>query len=435
MHSVHAGLSIVATLKPGSFSTVDTILKQWDIDYRQKNQSFFKQSKSTLFATGVIVTSQNYHGEILPDTLLLLTSFHGPLKYHVNELTDYGARELQNLFKNCLNFPDDGLNDTSALKKFLIKHRKPDTFYTGMQHITCTDIEREESLRKEIADFIDDNNSFPCLGAQQIRDRIQTYIRSKKDLQWAERPLKKPIMNYVILYGAAVGYSILLLTMIVSLILGVRYNLLFLIISSPLLLLVAVIIRFKFDQKLEDPIAEKPANERLKELCRSQNHPVINELTVAGPLKKGWGRKWVLIIILRLISSIRFHLSIATIATARWIATDNGKRLVFISNFANRSDSYVRDFVDSGKSARKINIIFSHGTGYPKTEGFTKEGASSNPEGFMNVFHHNQHVTQFWYSPYLNLSVDNINNNRKIRMGLFGDLRKTGEIQQWLSLL
>ena len=45
-----------------------------------------------------------------------------------------------------------------------------------------------------------------------------------------------------------------------------------------------------------------------------------------------------------------------------------------------------------------------------------------------------QIVTQVWYSAYEDLTVDNINNNHKIRVGLFGDLNADEE-KKWLNLL
>ena len=43
-------------------------------------------------------------------------------------------------------------------------------------------------------------------------------------------------------------------------------------------------------------------------------------------------------------------------------------------------------------------------------------------------------MTQVWYSAYPGLSVENINNNTRIRLGLIGPLTG-GRAEQWLALL
>ena len=125
---------------------------------------------------------------------------------------------------------------------------------------------------------------------------------------------------------------------------------------------------------------------------------------------------------------------IPTVATARWLTIDGGRRLVFISNFSNLSEGYVRDFIDSTKRGSRINIIFGQGNGYPATKWVFGLGALDNPNGFMNLLYSMQVTTQFWYWPYKHLSTDTININRKIRLGLFAEQTEQ-ETSDWLQLL
>ncbi len=54
--------------------------------------------------------------------------------------------------------------------------------------------------------------------------------------------------------------------------------------------------------------------------------------------------------------------------------------------------------------------------------------------GFKTWTRRNQLVTQVWYSAYRDLSVENINNNTRIRLGLMEPL--TGKrARDWLALL
>jgi hypothetical protein len=61
-------------------------------------------------------------------------------------------------------------------------------------------------------------------------------------------------------------------------------------------------------------------------------------------------------------------------------------------------------------------------------------GALTNPDAFLNDVHLYQQKTQLWYWPYMNLSVDNINVNRKIRLGLYQKFATPKETADWLKL-
>jgi len=125
---------------------------------------------------------------------------------------------------------------------------------------------------------------------------------------------------------------------------------------------------------------------------------------------------------------------IPTVATARWIAADKGRRLIFISNYTNAAEGYVRDFIDTEAGAKNINLSFGFGRGYPKTRWIMKEGAITDPNAFGYVVTANQRRTAFWYGRYNDISIDNITINRKIREGLFGP-KNESEAQTWLHLL
>jgi hypothetical protein len=156
-------------------------------------------------------------------------------------------------------------------------------------------------------------------------------------------------------------------------------------------------------------------------------------MSVSGALKKGALRPLFFKIALKAVIMVRGYMSIPTVLTARWISIDNGKRLIFLSNFMNRSESYVRDFIDNKSSARTINLIFGQGYGYPVTKWIMNDGAIDNPNAFINEVMSNHHITDFWYCPYQQLSIDNININRKISRGLFANFSDEQTIN-WLQL-
>ena len=77
------------------------------------------------------------------------------------------------------------------------------------------------------------------------------------------------------------------------------------------------------------------------------------------------------------------------------------------------------DFID--KIAWGLNITFSNGVDYPKTNWLVLDGAR-NEQVFkrFNLMH--QLTSPFWYAGYQGLTALNIENNERIRAGLYGPL-------------
>lgn len=434
MHTVHAGLSIVAVLKEGRIKETKDFLLELNKNPGNNSLMPCTKIKSALFVSGVVIPAQDYNGETLPATVLLLTSFSGPLKIHLNELIQFGGAGLRELFQHSIDFPSGGLQSDGELKAFLKKHRQADAFYTGMQCITCTDVGREEGLRKEINDFIDRHVMVADMPPAQIYQTIQRHIRSLPDFAWAQEEVSKTLADCYQQYKKLPLLIVKIFGPIIFLFIINKWIAISAVFCILLFIIIILIIYCKAEIN-DEQVARKPEDSRVRKMALTQNHAVMNELTASGSLKKGWVRRLIYKAVIKTVGPVLGCINVPTIATARWMAVDKGKRLVFISNFANQAESYVRDFIDSPGSAGKINLLFGLGAGYPKTKWLYWDGATKDPDGFMNVFQRNQQVTQFWYWPYQNLSVDNININRKIRVGLFADFSTDEKILNWLSLL
>lgn len=446
MHSVHAGYSFIAKLKPDKIEVARNYLKELNKDPGNNSKIPFSKSQTIHFVTIVIIPEQDYHGESMPATLLLATSFSGPRDKHIDELISFCSDGLCELFQNCIGFPEDGKISSAELKKFLKKHRRWDTFYTGMQFISHTDVVRENELRNAIEDYLDkenDSKGFDKLKPKEVRKKIQDFVLAQTDLKWALTPYKKSVQNFLVLYFpliiTALLVSFVFISILISPVMLIFSNSIFFKIGSVLFLLSLLKIGFflykiRSYEKANQFLSPRQTDEKVKSVSCSQNHPVINEMSVFGPFKKGKLRPLIYFIALKAVHLIRGTLIVPTVATARWLTIDGGKRLVFISNFTNLSESYVRDFIDNKSSAAKINLLFGQADGYPVTKLMTGNGALTDPNTFMNSVLQNQQVTEFWYCPYPNLTIDNININHKIRKGLSGNLSEI-EIQKWLKLL
>lgn len=444
MYTTHAGYSFVAKVIPGHEQKVIDTLEALNSNTGVNNKLPLAKCSTTLFVSSLLIPAQDYHGETLPASLLFLSTYSGPLKIHLKELVTNCKEGLRELFVHCKDFPVEALNDDTALSRYMKKHRYPDTFYTGMQYITHNDIAREDELRIFIESIIDQEQTKPefyKLSGTELRSKIQEAVKSETRFQWTQKVWKRSFGDWWALYGSLIRF----LSLFIIGLLGASYgfgkltNSSFIIgLAMSLGIIIAflafIILSFRINEKQQHFVAPRQPDEKVRKIFETQTYPVINKMTVGGPLKKGWIRPVFQFIVLRLASIARGFLYIPTVASARWLRMDGGKRFIFNSNFGNLSESYVRDFIDSKKRARSINLIYGQGEGYPLTKWARNEGAITNPEGFINDVHLMDHPIQLWYWPYQHLSIDNIINNRKIYLGLNGNMNEN-DSKNWLKLL
>src|SRR4029077_7630200 len=163
-----------------------------------------------------------------------------------------------------------------------------------------------------------------------------------------------------------------------------------------------------------------------------------NGFTAGGYVKPGWVRQAVISAVLPLIGWGTRHLftrdslgGVKTIHFARWIPLDGGRRVVFASNYDGSLESYNNDFIDL--VAWGLNLVFSNGFGYPKTDWLVFGGASREQE-FKDFLRRHQIPTPAWYSAYPDVTAVNIERNAKLRAGLGGRMSER-EAQAWLRLL
>ncbi len=120
-----------------------------------------------------------------------------------------------------------------------------------------------------------------------------------------------------------------------------------------------------------------------------------------------------------------------TIHFARWVFLDDRRRLIFASNYDGSLESYNDDFVD--KVWWGLNPVFSNGVGYPRTSWLFFGGAKQEQQ-FKDYLRNHQAPTQVWFSAYPDLTALNIENNARLRAGLYGEM-SSEETQEWLRRL
>ena len=212
-------------------------------------------------------------------------------------------------------------------------------------------------------------------------------------------------------------------------------------IALPLIIVLApfVIILLRLHEKSDPEICPRPDPRALQELRVLEDRDVSNQFSALGSVKPGLFRHWVLIFVLLLTDYAcrhifnRGHLGrVQTIHFARWVFVDNKSRMVFASNYDGSHEAYMDDFVN--KVAWGLNLTFSHGVGWPRTEWLIKRGARHEKE-FKYFQRRHQIPSQVWYKAYPGLTLTDLARNQRIREGLERGSMTDGQALAWLRLL
>jgi hypothetical protein len=120
-----------------------------------------------------------------------------------------------------------------------------------------------------------------------------------------------------------------------------------------------------------------------------------------------------------------------TIHFARWVMLDDNRRVVFISNYDGSLESYMDDFIN--KVGFGLNVVFSNGIGYPRTNWLVVDGARDE-QTFKYFLRRHQMPTQVWYDAHSGLTAFDLQNNSRIRQGLESSMTDE-EAREWVQLL
>jgi Dyp-type peroxidase family len=372
------------------------------------------------------------HGPPISAKLLFATDFDGSLDVHVDELIRVAGPGLNMIFSYCEGWPET--DDPRAVRDFFTRHMVPsNTFYTGTMHRSVDQVHREEALHQAIEKWLNENEGTLGTDPVQIRSRIRDWVFGQSEFAWAKMqpgPFPSPLFNPDNL-GKVVeraGVALLVgLFLVLRLVTGGWVAAALWTVGIVAVLVAAGYSAWRFLRRLEDTDPVIILNKPIKELLTAEDRIVQNQMSSVIYIKEPlWFRGFVLRTVLAVINVLAKYFSntgtlagIPSIHFARWVIVDNGRRLVFFSNFDGSWENYLGDFID--KSASGLTAVWSNCVGFPRTKGLTGEGARDEQK-FKAYSRDSQIPTQVWYSAYRWLSVDNINNNSKIRLGLYGDM-------------
>src|SRR5262249_57813839 len=84
---------------------------------------------------------------------------------------------------------------------------------------------------------------------------------------------------------------------------------------------------------------------------------------------------------------------VTTIHFARWVFLDGKRRLLFASNYDGSLESYMDDFIN--KVGWGLNLVFSNGVGYPRTDWLVLGGAKDEQK-FKRFIRRHELATEGW---------------------------------------
>lgn len=344
-----------------------------------------------------------------PVRLAFVAEFDGSADELVRDLSEEASPGLQAIFGHC-----QGFEENTPLAEWLLAHRIPSAaVYTNWVGRGTAQIREEAALHAALrAARIANPGASPSELATILADAGKAVPLTP--LQPASLAQKLREFGHLLLLPF---YGILLLV--------------------PLLVALPFLVFMLRRREKSDPvIAPIPDPERNRMLASIEDHDVSNQYSAIGSLKPGRFRRVLTIVLLWLIDWAARHVfkrgrlgRVNTIHFASWTFLDDRRRIFFASNYDGSREAYNDDFIN--KVAFGLNLSFSNGLGYPRTDWLIVGGARHEQDFKHYLFHH-QIPTQFWYKAFPGLTTYDMARNARIRAG-FEKLPAGDALKRWIA--
>jgi len=357
----------------------------------------------------------------LPYYLAFMGDCDGSRQECLADLSRRAGEGLRELFLHC-----EGFDVTGDLLEWMLAHNLPvQANYVNWIGRTVRQIRQDSALQRLLSTKVPRDVQANGIIAQRIRDdliaTVDTEIREGRIA--LNPPEPTPLVWQIKNFLHAVGIPLL----------GI--------VLSPLLIVLSpfIILQLRKLENSDPELAQRPAPEALREMRLLEDRDVTNQFTALGPVKPGLFRRWLASVILILIDYGCRHIfnrgflaRVQTIHFARWVFIDGKQRVVFCSNYDGGHEAYMDDFIN--KVGWGLNLIFSNGLGWPKTDWLIKRGARRE-QSFKYYQRRHQLPTQVWYKAYPGLTLLDIRRNQRIREGLQRASMSGDQALAWLKLL
>jgi hypothetical protein len=357
-----------------------------------------------------------------PVSLVFFGDIDGAPETFLGDLCHHAGAGLRQIFACCKGFDAE-----VDLLDWMRRHnQQPAAAYVNCIGRTVRQIREEDALYKAVAGFLDARAAeFAGQDQQRRRSMLIGFVDAQR--QAGRLSLSPPdatppawrIRNLLNLVGVPIA----------------------LLVASPLLLVALPFYLYLLrSRELADPeITPRPDPARIAMLAATEDHDVTNPYLVMGSLKPGAFRRLNTIFLLWLLDYLARHIytggnlgRVRTIHFARFVFLDSRRRMLFISNYDGTLEAYMDDFVN--KVGWGLNVMFSNGVGYPRTE-WILQGGAKQEQNFKYYVRRHQMPTAVWYKAYPGLTVFDLARNTLLREGLERGHMTDAEIAEWLALL
>jgi hypothetical protein len=338
------------------------------------------------------------------------------------ELAARAGDGLQQIFSHCQGFIPDG-----DLLQWMKDHvQPPAAMYVNWIGRTVEQIHEENALRCTLADYLDKQRAqLMDQSPRQIWEKLVAFVR--EEIQAGRLSLTDPqptplgwrLRNFV----HCLGVPLILLLL------------------APFLLffLPVLIFQLRRREKRDPEITPRPGLSHVQRLADLEDHDVTNQFTALGSVKPGHFRRWTVTFLVWILDYGCRHIfnrgyltRVNTIHFARWVFLENKRRLLFASNYDGSLESYMDDFIN--KVAWGLNLVFSNGVGYPRTNWLVLDGAKDEQK-FKRYIRRHELPTEVWYNAHPGITAFEMERNSRIRAGIEKVFMKDDEIREWLKLI
>ena len=411
----HTILTFVAKIQPARVNELASLLAVIERDPRRNEHVPFAALEKLHFGSLVIFPDENFG-----PYLVFENNFDGDLEPYLADLWQHAGPGLHRIYSHCIGYEGGGPPDRERLLAFLRAHVvRPNAWHIGNVGRSAVRIREEAQLHASLDQFLDSNGHKDHAPAA-LRQRIQEYVRRTPSLSWAEQRVAPRLS-----FGERVGpwVKIAGLALLALLLLPVLL---------PLLIVYVLVLRRR--ERTDPVVIEPPAQEHIRRLAAREDNAVQNHLANMSYVKPGAFRGMTMRAILFLtnvVARVSTHGKLSGLTSlhfAHWALIDDGKRLLFLTNYDGSWENYLDDFID--KASIGLTGIWSNTINFPRTR-FLVLGGAQDERRFKTISRRNQVYSNVWYSAYERLTVQAIDNNSAIREQMFGDLDNEAT-RRWL---
>jgi hypothetical protein len=372
--------------------------------------------------------------------LAFLGDFDGPRDEFLADLVRRAGGGLREIFSHC-----EGFDPSADLLRWMEEHeQRPAAMYVNWIGRTVKQIREESKLRDSLLDHILSNTAALAPKAPQaIFAELKTFVAAEKEA--GRVPLTPPeptplgwrVRNAL---HAAVPFLLLLPVVILLVLKPLPVLTLVALLAIAIVLLAALFaVQLRCHERGDAEMIPRHDPAHVHKLADLEDYGCTNQFSALGGVKPGIFRRLTVVVALwgldyatRHFFNHGFLTRVRTIHFARWVFLDGKQRLFFASNYDGSLESYMDDFIN--KVGWGLNLVFSNGVCYPRTNWLILDGAKREQE-FKYFIRRHELATEVWYNAHSGLTAFDLERNSRIRRGIEKSFMTDDEIREWLRLI